>query len=196
MCSLLITEQAQGIRGKPSMLTTLPSELGCCNIPVLNLASKQMWKKQVSLLACKPCSLDPDAASHAEKFMLYLPTGGISFPPWTETVTLPHSVLYACKLRTIFIFILIETLFKACLGSWVGVSVQSMLITQFWHWSHVWLPHDSNHKSQITSDRNIQPSSALREVRELSAPSHFHGMFCGCCYLCDVENWYFKHRKE
>lgn len=122
MCSLLITEQAQGIRGKPSMLTTLPSELGCCSIPVLNLARKQMWKKQMSPLACKPCSLDPDAASHTEKFMLYLPTGWISFTPWTERVTLSHTVLYAFKLRTVFIFILIETLFKAWLGSWVGVS--------------------------------------------------------------------------
>lgn len=103
-----------------------------------------MWKTQEGLLACKPCSLDSDAALHTGKFMLFLPTWWVSFTPRAETVTLPHTVIYAFMLKTI-IFILIQTVFQAWLGSWARVSLRSILITHFGHWSNVWLPHDSNH---------------------------------------------------
>lgn len=80
----------------------------------------------------------------------------------------------ALTLKPIFIYVWIQISSKAWLGSWLGISFRTMLITQFGCWSNVWFPHDSN---QIC-DRGVQLHHLLRvRVRALWYPHIFMASF-------------------
>lgn len=163
-CSLLSDARLWASLGKPSMLVTHPSELGHCGISVFSLTNKEKQLKQVDSLASKCCSLDPDSALIMETFRLCLPTCWMSIANWVETdIKRWHclfALLYAFTLKPIFIYVWIQISSKAWLGSWLGISFRTMLITQFGCWSNVWFPHDSN---QICDRRGSAPSSAQSE---------------------------------
>lgn len=153
------------------MLLPHPLELGHCGISVFSLTNKEKQLKQVDSLAYKCCSLDPDSALIVETFRLCLPTCWIPIANWVEIDIKWErwliALLYAFALKPIFIYVWVRISSKAWLGSWLGISLRSMLITQFGCWSNVWLPHDSN---QIC-DRRVQLYHLLRVgVRALWYP--------------------------